>query len=610
MYEYLSKEQKTKLYRWKRQDPGIVENFANYVKTGFLFASPVIVELYCWFISFRRENKTIGVQEKYRDFIEFVKPKVADSLMLEYFKEAMDSFTELCEKIVDHKMNDWKKAWRSLKSLQNPASPASGQSGNRQRLIMGFNSPFYPNVLIATSVFQEGVNLHLQCRNVHHYGIAWTPGDNEQRVGRVDRLFGRINKELKRYGKTNLNIYYPYLSGSFDEDQVGSFIRKKYLVEAEMDACIQEKFDRKIDTTTMEWKEYLRKPIVHQGVFSDPYPAKFDKNIKESERYKPAKVHPEVDVSEHLRSMLKEILSGENEELFDVNQDSHLDDAVFLLDPRVEKNDEVRHQPILIERSFSSRMSGLIDGTVYYISMKTPISSEDNFSAAGIEFDRLVDIYDSLKSDYPLIRLAIDEKAANSHFFLQMQVNLPIFVSDEKLQQLSKVEMHMAYEQLRDCSDLLEQALFVDKGQDLKREHLKVRKRLAIGSNNTDSSRFQNPIEKNQVVPSSGSVDVNHISENWVSKTSVNGPVVSLNEHLNLKDFAKAFAADINTKNININDSHATQQQLLLLNFKYPFIRFSVVQQVIELELSFPGVDMQEDEKELMELWFGNIVEK
>ena len=178
IYPELTKSQQDKLRDWAQYRPDVAENFANYIKTGFLFASPVMIELYAWFTEFNRSSNIAGVQERYAGFMAFVAARIKGALLLAYFKSALDTFEILCEKIVDHKLGEWEKEWRTLTSLQNPAWYASGESKNRQRLILGFNSPFYPNVLIATSVFQEGVNLHLQCRKVHHYGLAGSPGDN------------------------------------------------------------------------------------------------------------------------------------------------------------------------------------------------------------------------------------------------------------------------------------------------------------------------------------------------------------------------------------------------------------------------------------------------
>ncbi|HEY6724547.1 MAG TPA: DEAD/DEAH box helicase, partial [Polyangiaceae bacterium] len=58
----------------------------------------------------------------------------------------------------------------------------------RNRYFSGFNTPLAPEVLICTSVGQEGIDLHRQCRHVFHYDLTWNPATLEQRTGRVDRI--------------------------------------------------------------------------------------------------------------------------------------------------------------------------------------------------------------------------------------------------------------------------------------------------------------------------------------------------------------------------------------------------------------------------------------
>jgi len=279
MFNQLSQAAKDQLIKWRNQPNGvnIIENFANYLRTGYLFASPVMIELYCWFTEFNRKPQDSDVQQRYQNFVEWVTPQLKNSLMRRYFEAAIETFETLCIKIVGQKLDNSQYSWRELTSLNSPGWYASGQSHNRERLIRGFNSPFFPNVLIATSVMQEGVNLHLQCHQVHHYGIAWTPGDNEQRNGRVDRLFGRINTMLKIQGEAEMVINYPYLEGSFDQDQLASFICNKHSVEEKLDSCEPQDFDSAIDLQedTQGWQRWLRKPCKDRDK-EDPYPARFD----------------------------------------------------------------------------------------------------------------------------------------------------------------------------------------------------------------------------------------------------------------------------------------------------------------------------------------------
>jgi superfamily II DNA or RNA helicase len=82
----------------------------------------------------------------------------------------------------------------------------------RQNLMLTFNTPFYPDVLIATSVMAEGVDLHLNCRFIIHHDLSWNPSILEQRTGRIDR----IGAKVEQCGKS-LEVYLPYVAATQDE---------------------------------------------------------------------------------------------------------------------------------------------------------------------------------------------------------------------------------------------------------------------------------------------------------------------------------------------------------------------------------------------------------
>jgi len=82
----------------------------------------------------------------------------------------------------------------------------------RDRLTLAFNTPFYPEMLIASSVMSEGVNLHLNCRHIIHHDLDWNPSVLEQRTGRVDR----IGAKAERCGHP-IRVYLPYVEGCQDE---------------------------------------------------------------------------------------------------------------------------------------------------------------------------------------------------------------------------------------------------------------------------------------------------------------------------------------------------------------------------------------------------------
>jgi hypothetical protein len=82
----------------------------------------------------------------------------------------------------------------------------------RERLLLAFNTPFLPEVLIASSVMAEGVDLHLHCRHVIHHDLDWNPSVIEQRTGRLDRL-----GSLADQANEPVVIYEPFLEATQDE---------------------------------------------------------------------------------------------------------------------------------------------------------------------------------------------------------------------------------------------------------------------------------------------------------------------------------------------------------------------------------------------------------
>jgi hypothetical protein len=80
---------------------------------------------------------------------------------------------------------------------------------SRDRHLRGFNSPYAPLVLVASSVGQEGVDLQKYCSHVVHYDLEWNPAKLEQREGRVDRQ--------GREAAGPVNVYFMICRGTYDE---------------------------------------------------------------------------------------------------------------------------------------------------------------------------------------------------------------------------------------------------------------------------------------------------------------------------------------------------------------------------------------------------------
>jgi len=87
----------------------------------------------------------------------------------------------------------------------------------RKKIKAGFNTPFYPQILIATATMQEGIDLQVECKRVIHYDLEWNPASLEQRVGRIDRIGSLISKLREKGHEVTLDVYYPYIKNTIDE---------------------------------------------------------------------------------------------------------------------------------------------------------------------------------------------------------------------------------------------------------------------------------------------------------------------------------------------------------------------------------------------------------
>ena len=82
----------------------------------------------------------------------------------------------------------------------------------RQSLMKTFNTPFFPEVLVASAVMSEGVDLHRNCRHVIHHDLCWSPSTLEQRTGRVDRIQSKGERM-----NASVSVYLPFIAHTQDE---------------------------------------------------------------------------------------------------------------------------------------------------------------------------------------------------------------------------------------------------------------------------------------------------------------------------------------------------------------------------------------------------------
>lgn len=244
-------------------------NIRKLVKSAVLHSSNGLIELYCCDIE-ASKNKSIL---QYNRFKQIVEQKLRNNQLsfineIDLFLDHFDiykkylSFNENQFEDNNEESNKRKKEDESIFHDSQPAYPYVGNTKNKT-IITRFNSPFFPKLLCGTSTLQEGVNLHLFCNKIYHFGSAHTMGDDEQRVGRVDRLMGKMDRELKSSKEINdfptLDIHYPYLKSTFDEFNLKKMLCNKRKTEKIIDKGTEIILE--VDTEcNKSIKELLQKP--------------------------------------------------------------------------------------------------------------------------------------------------------------------------------------------------------------------------------------------------------------------------------------------------------------------------------------------------------------
>jgi hypothetical protein len=110
-------------------------------------------------------------------------------------------------------------SWDHDGELSDP--PTTLYAGKPDIVLALFNSPFGPDVLVATDRLSEGVDLHRSCRHLIHYELDPSPVRTLQRNGRVRRIgsWATLTKQPIRYA-------YPTFDGTRDEQAVDIMRRR------------------------------------------------------------------------------------------------------------------------------------------------------------------------------------------------------------------------------------------------------------------------------------------------------------------------------------------------------------------------------------------------
>jgi len=183
-------------------------------------------------------------------FFEFLVEHCGQQEKLDYLG-ALESVKPGAYMTIEVEREFWdeeRKGERTEKAMAN-VRLVNGETKSeiRKNLMLTFNTPFFPEILIASSVMAEGVDLHLNCRHVIHHDLCWNPSTLEQRTGRVDR----IGAKAERCGKS-IYIYLPYIAETQDEKMYRVVMDRERWFKVIMgekykvDACSIEKIAQRI----------------------------------------------------------------------------------------------------------------------------------------------------------------------------------------------------------------------------------------------------------------------------------------------------------------------------------------------------------------------------
>lgn len=150
-------------------------------------------------------------------------------------RERFDAYLETLRRAVD--LEEQIAVYEEASRNRDIVTRVTGEvaSSDRDRLFMGFNTPLVPEVLIVTTVGQEGIDLHRECRHVIHHDLPWNPATLEQRTGRVDRI-GSKTERLRGSGDgdCSLDVVVPYIAGTYDEHRFRVVHGRAHLFEVTM----------------------------------------------------------------------------------------------------------------------------------------------------------------------------------------------------------------------------------------------------------------------------------------------------------------------------------------------------------------------------------------
>ncbi|WP_447585560.1 helicase-related protein [Pseudoxanthomonas mexicana] len=152
-------------------------------------------------------------------------------------RDRFNAYLETLRKVVGHDTGT--RAYEDAARNRDAVARVTGGVANvdRDRFFTGFNTPLVPEVLILTSVGQEGIDLHRECRHVIHHDLPWNPATLEQRTGRVDRIGSKAERLAGKGEEAGvLDVVVPYVANTYDEYRFRRVHARAHLFEVTMGA--------------------------------------------------------------------------------------------------------------------------------------------------------------------------------------------------------------------------------------------------------------------------------------------------------------------------------------------------------------------------------------
>jgi superfamily II DNA or RNA helicase len=168
-----------------------------------------------WAMLDHQDASMVSWRWKFEHFLDFLLDQCSQEERRDYTEAVVRTQTgsikvQLSD-LVDVDEEEAEDAILTLANIQVATGKTKREA--RSRLMLSFNTPFFPDILVCSQVMGEGIDLQRFCRHVIHHDLDWNPSSIEQRTGRVDRI------GCKAEGRFPIHVYLPYLAGTADERQ-------------------------------------------------------------------------------------------------------------------------------------------------------------------------------------------------------------------------------------------------------------------------------------------------------------------------------------------------------------------------------------------------------